>query len=379
MHRSQSAQGLSPEVIIVAGARPNFMKVAPVLAAHSRRAPAFGLQLVHTGQHYDEQMSDVFFRELGIRPPDVSLEVGPGTQGAQTGRILERFERYLLEREAPPVAVMVVGDVNSTAACGLAAVKLQIPVVHLEAGLRSFDRSMPEEINRLVTDTISDLLLVSDPAGEENLRNEGVAAERVVFVGNVMIDTLLRELSGARALNQPAQLGLRENGYAVVTLHRPANVDDPQKLGALIEFLLDLSARLPVAFPVHPRTRGRMEESGWIKRLAGVQTFRLLPPLSYRENLSLLAGARMVLTDSGGIQEETSVLGVPCLTLRPNTERPVTLSEGTNTLVGSDFGLAGRLVDEILAGRYRKGSQIRGWDGQASDRVLDALARYIPR
>ena len=366
------------EVVLVAGARPNFIKVAPVMAALRRREPRFVVRLVHTGQHYDEQMSEVFFRELGIPQPDFHLEVGPGSHAAQTARILERFEQYLLSLERKPLAVVVVGDVNSTVACGLAAAKLDIRVVHLEAGLRSFDRAMPEEINRLVTDAIADLLLVSEPAGEVNLRHEGVAENRIRFVGNVMIDTLMTELREARGLRYAGTLGLEPQGYAVVTLHRPSNVDDSAQLEALMAFLVQVSARLTVVFPVHPRTRSRLNEAGWLDRLTSNPAFRILPPVSYRENLSLLTDSRLVLTDSGGIQEETSSLGVPCLTLRKNTERPVTVSEGTNTLVGGDLTLAMQLVGDILAGTYKKRASIRGWDGRASERVLDALEEMIP-
>ena len=367
-----------PRVVdLVAGARPNFMKVAPILRAMRSGASPLVPRLVHTGQHYDEGMSGVFFRDLGIEEPEVSLGVGSGSHGQQTARILAAYEEHLLSPSPRPVAVVVVGDVNSTMACTLAAVKLGIPVAHVEAGLRSFDRGMPEEINRLVTDTLGDLLLVSEPAGEENLRREGVADGRIRYVGNVMIDTLVRELPAARALGVGERLGLAAAGYAYVTLHRPSNVDEPGRLARLVELLGSLGARLPVAFPVHPRTRERLRAAGLEAVLAAAPGVRLLEPLGYRESLGLMAGARLVLTDSGGVQEETSHLGVPCLTLRPNTERPVTVSLGTNTVVGEEVERAWPLVEDVLAGRYKKGQPIPGWDGRAAERVAAALAeRY---
>jgi UDP-N-acetylglucosamine 2-epimerase (non-hydrolysing) len=334
-----------------------------------------GARLVHTGQHYDEGMSAVFFRDLGIREPDVHLGVGSGTHGQQTARILAAYEEHLLASSPRPAAVVVVGDVNSTMACSLAAVKLGIPVAHVEAGLRSFDRTMPEEINRLVTDTLGDLLLVSEPAGEENLRREGIADGRIRYVGNVMIDTLVHELPAALALGVAQGLGLPASGYAYVTLHRPANVDDPGRLARLVAMLRSLGQRLPVVFPVHPRTRERLRAAGLEATLSGAPDVRALDPVGYRESLALMAGARLVLTDSGGVQEETTHLGVPCLTLRPNTERPVTVSLGTNTVVGEDIERVLPLADEVLSGAYKKSQPIRGWDGRAAERVVAALAQ----
>jgi UDP-N-acetylglucosamine 2-epimerase (non-hydrolysing) len=361
------------KVVFVAGARPNFMKVAPVLAALGHRPVPFHPCLVHTGQHYDEQMSGVFFEQLGLPPPEAYLNVGGGTHGMQTGRIMEAFERYLLELADRPAGVVVVGDVNSTVACSLAAVKLQIPVTHLEAGLRSFDRTMPEEINRIVTDVIADLLLVSEPAGETNLLREGIPAGRIRYIGNVMIDTLLRELPAARALCVPRKFGLEAGDYAVVTLHRPSNVDDPERLCSLMALLWNLARRFPVVFPAHPRTRQRLEQSGLAEAQPVGAELRILEPLPYREMLGLQAEARVVITDSGGIQEETTFLGVPCLTMRPNTERPITVSDGTNTLIPGDPGEAERWVQEILAGRYKAGRPIPGWDGRAGERASDVL------
>lgn len=361
------------KLIFAVGARPNFMKVAPVLRALNERSDLpWCPWLVHTGQHYGEQMSDVFFHQLGLPAPDAYLGVGSGTHGAQTARVLESFERHLMELNGATAGVVVVGDVNSTLACGLAAAKLGIRIAHLEAGLRSFDRSMPEEINRVATDAISDLLLVSEPAGETNLQNEGVPGERVRYVGNVMIDTLCWELDRARSLNTRHDLGLNSH-YAVVTIHRPSNVDDRQRLTRIVEFLNKTSQRLTLVFPVHPRSRARMAEWGLQASLGENCAVRLINPLGYRENLSLMAGATLVITDSGGIQEETTFLGVPCLTVRPNTERPVTVNRGTNTLVDENFDLALNLVESILAGSYKSGSPVPGWDGNAAERVSDVL------
>jgi len=367
----------APLIDLVAGARPNFMKVAPVLRALEASASGLRARLVHTGQHYDDGMSGVFFRDLGIREPDLSLGVGSGTHGQQTARILAAYEEHLQAAATPPSAVVVVGDVNSTMACTLAAVKLGIPVAHVEAGLRSFDRSMPEEVNRVVTDALADLLLVSEPAGEENLRREGVAEGRIRYVGNVMIDTLVRELEAARALDAGARLGLSPSGYAYVTLHRPSNVDRPGQLQRVVDALRALGERLPVVFPVHPRTRERLRSSGLFSSLSEAPGLRLLEPLGYRESLGIMAGARLVLTDSGGVQEETSYLGIPCLTLRPNTERPVTERLGTNTVIGEDTEKVLPLVETVLGGRYKTGQAIPGWDGHAARRIVEALGeRY---
>lgn len=352
------------------------MKVAPILRAMRAGPCPFSPRLVNTGQHYDDEMAGVFFRDLGIGAPDVDLGVGSGTHGQQTARVLAAYEELLLSGPRP-AAVVVVGDVNSTMACTLAAVKLGVPVAHVEAGLRSFDRGMPEEVNRVVTDALADLLLVSEPAGEENLRREGIADSRVRYVGNVMIDTLVRELEAARALDVASALGLASSGFAYVTLHRPSNVDSPSRLRDVVELLRGLAARLPIVFPVHPRTRERLRGAGLEPVLAGTPGVLLRDPLGYRESLGLMASARLVLTDSGGVQEETSHLGVPCLTLRPNTERPVTVTLGTNTVVGEDLSRVLPLVDEVLAGRYKAGQAIPGWDGRAAERVVAALVeRY---
>jgi UDP-N-acetylglucosamine 2-epimerase (non-hydrolysing) len=363
---------MQPVLELVAGARPNFMKVAPILRELVARAGPFLPRVVHTGQHYDASMSDVFFSELGIPQPDVHLGVGSGTHGAQTGRILTAFEQHLLEADPRPVGVVVVGDVNSTMACTLGAVKLGIPVAHVEAGLRSFDRTMPEEINRIVTDALADLLLVSEPSGEANLLHEGISPSRIKLVGNVMIDTLVSELRVARELRMRQQLGYA-NRYAFVTLHRPSNVDEPGRLAELVGLLERLGKHLGVVFPVHPRTRGRLEEFGLFGRLESAVGVSLLGPLGYRESLGLMAEATVVITDSGGIQEETAFLQVPCLTVRPNTERPITVDRGTSTLVGDDLGKIEPLVGDILAGRYKRGGTIPLWDGHAAERVVTEL------
>lgn len=361
-------------VDLVAGARPNFMKLAPVERA-LRSHPEVRARIVHTGQHYDAGMNEVFFAELGIPAPEVHLEVGSGSHGAQTARILERYEAHLMESR--PAAAVVFGDVNSTVACALAAVKLGVPVAHVEAGLRSFDRTMPEEINRLLTDAIAGLLLVSEPSGVANLRHEGVADAKVRLVGNVMIDTLAAELERARALDAPGRLGLGAGGYGLVTLHRPSNVDDPATLGVLLRLLAELARELPLVFPVHPRTRVAAERAGLGTLLTSEGRLRCVEPIPYRDNLSLMQGARVVLTDSGGMQEETTYLHVPCLTLRENTERPVTVERGTSRLVGHDRGRIRAAWDDVLAGRWPAGEAVELWDGRAGERVAAALASWV--
>jgi UDP-N-acetylglucosamine 2-epimerase (non-hydrolysing) len=361
---------MRPVVSVVAGARPNFMKVAPVLRAADELRPSFDSVLVHTGQHYSSELSDIFFEQLGIRRPDVCLEAGSGTHGQQTARILESFEAFLLGRTPPVAAVLVAGDVNSTIAAALAAVKLRIPVIHLEAGLRSFDRTMPEEINRVLTDAIADLLLVSEPAGETNLRREGIGESRIRYVGNVMIDTLVQHL--------PHVPDVPERGpFALVTLHRPSNVDAPEALSGIVGFLLDVASRTRVVFPAHPRTRQNLESFGLLDRLNSCTGIEMLQPLGYLENLALMRKAAFVLTDSGGIQEETTYLSVPCLTLRENTERPVTVSQGTNTLIGRDFEKARALVCDILGGSRKQPAPIRGWDGRAAFRVVEEIDAFV--
>ncbi|RMH20108.1 MAG: UDP-N-acetylglucosamine 2-epimerase (non-hydrolyzing) [Acidobacteria bacterium] len=361
----------------VVGARPNFVKMAALLDGLRRAAPQLSPLLVHTGQHYDEAMSARFFAQLGLPAPDVHLGVGSASHGAQTGRVLERYEAWLLSRRRRPAATLVVGDVNSTLACALASVKLGVPVIHLEAGLRSFDRTMPEEINRLLTDAIADLLLASEPSGVANLRREGRPESAIRLVGNVMIDALEAQLEAARALAQPRAFGLEPGAYVLWTVHRPANVDRPARLVALAEVLAAVARRLPVVLPAHPRTEKRLRDAGLWSRLERTAGLHLTPPLGYLEFLGLEAEAALVVTDSGGIQEETTVLGIPCLTLRSNTERPITVEEGTNTLVGDDDARLLELVGEVLAGRYKKGRRPQLWDGRAGPRAAREIRAFL--
>lgn len=351
---------------LVVGARPNLVKAAPLVRAFGARR---GLRatLIHTGQHYDDAMSGVFLRHLEIKEPERHLRVGSGSHAVQTARIMTRIEQVFRAERFD--RVMVVGDVNSTLAASLVAVKLGMPVDHVEAGLRSGDRSMPEEINRIATDAIAARFFASEPAGVRNLLREGHDRATVHLVGNVMIDSLRRVLPRARARAAWADYGLAPGGYAVATLHRPANVDARDRLLGLIEALQKIAASTPVLFPVHPRTRKRLPRG---LRLPGV---RLLDPLGYLEFLSLLSRCRLVVTDSGGIQEEATALRVPCLTMRDTTERPITVSLGTNTLVGSDYGLLQRKVDAILGGRYKKGALPPLWDGRAAERIAAIVAR----
>jgi UDP-N-acetylglucosamine 2-epimerase (non-hydrolysing) len=342
------------------------MKIAPIHQAFSARRNGHSnadLLLVHTGQHYSRNMSDDFFRDLGIPEPDINLEVGSGSHAAQTARIIMAFEPACLKHR--PDWVIVVGDVNSTVACALTAKKLGIRVAHVEAGLRSRDMSMPEEINRLCTDAISDLLFTTDTMADENLRNEGVAGEKIHFVGNTMIDSLLQQIGRARQL--PLLDGLIPGQYAVLTLHRPANVDSPDRLALIVGAINAIADRIPVVFPVHPRTAPRLKEIELHPRI------RIIEPMSYLPFLGLVACSRMVLTDSGGIQEETTVLGVPCLTMRPNTERPITCKIGTNVLVGTDPSRILREANSILDGHTRACAIPDKWDGHAAERIVEVL------
>jgi UDP-N-acetylglucosamine 2-epimerase (non-hydrolysing) len=355
------------KLIAVAGARPNFMKIAPLMREIGRR-PGVAACLVHTGQHYDERMSRLFFEQLAIPRPDVDLGVGSGSHAGQTAEVMKRFEPVVLEEK--PDAVLVVGDVNSTIACALVAVKLGVPVAHVEAGLRSFDRTMPEEINRILTDAISEWLFVTEPSGLANLKREGVPEARVHLVGNVMIDTLLASRELARQSPILDELGLTPARYAVLTLHRPASVDHPEVLAGLLRAIGRLQQELPIVFPVHPRTHKALAGHD----LASWPNLRLVDPLGYLEFMKLVSDARLVLTDSGGVQEETTVLGVPCLTLRTSTERPITVEQGTNRLVGLD---PDRIIAEGLAALAApRGSQRVPdlWDGRAAARILDILA-----
>jgi UDP-N-acetylglucosamine 2-epimerase (non-hydrolysing) len=360
-------------LLLVVGARPNFMKIAPIVRGLAPHASAIATRLVHTGQHYDAAMSEVFFGQLGIPRPDVDLGVGSDTQARQTAAIMTAFEPIV--RDWQPDMVVVVGDVNSTLACTLVASKLGVQVAHVEAGLRSFDRQMPEEINRIVTDHLSDLLFVTEQSGVDNLQNEGIPAERVFFVGNVMIDTLLTHRRAAEALDTPARLGVAAGAYGVLTLHRPSNVDDLRTLERLFEGIGAVAQDVPLLWPVHPRTRPALANSTVVQRLVEQGRVRLLDPQGYLEFLGLMAASRVVLTDSGGIQEETTVLGVPCLTLRTSTERPATITEGTNLLVGVE-------PTDIITGWHtivtggRPGRVPKYWDGRAAERIVATLLRH---
>jgi UDP-N-acetylglucosamine 2-epimerase (non-hydrolysing) len=362
------------KVINVVGARPNFMKVAPIVAAMRRREREFAPLVVHTGQHYDVMMSDAFFRDLDLPQPDVYLGVGSASHAAQTAAVIERFEPIVLQEK--PDWVLVVGDVNSTLACALVCSKLGVKVGHVEAGLRSRDRTMPEEINRLLTDQIADLLFTPSADADDNLRAEGIPQERIKLVGNIMIDSLLKHLPLASESTMRRDLAVDNKDYAVLTLHRPSNVDDPDVFARILEALEKITARLPVVFPVHPRTRKMIAQFGLAERIEKAEWLRLTEPLGYLDFLGLFSNARLVLTDSGGIQEETTVLGIPCLTLRENTERPITVEIGTNTIVGMDPDRIVKAAFAALDGGRDTNWQIPPlWDGHTSDRILDELTK----
>jgi UDP-N-acetylglucosamine 2-epimerase (non-hydrolysing) len=360
------------KVLNIVGARPNFMKIAPIYAEMKRRDSEFLPMIVHTGQHYDAAMSDSFFVDLGMPKPDVHLNVGSASHAVQTAKIMMEFEPIVLEHK--PDWVLVVGDVNSTIACTLVCSKLGIKVAHVEAGLRSFDRTMPEEINRILTDSISDLLLTPSPDGNENLKNEGIADEKVKLVGNVMIDSLLRNLKIAESSKIRETLDLTEKKYAVMTLHRPSNVDDKETFSGLLEALLEISEKLPIIFPAHPRTRGKINEFGFAEKVEA-SNIKLIEPLGYLDFMRLYSGAKLVLTDSGGLQEETTALGIPCLTLRENTERPITIEMGTNILVGTNPEKIKQTAFEVLADEnFTKNAKIPPlWDGKTAERICDEL------
>ena len=358
------------QLTFVAGARPNFMKVAPLLMAARRSRLA--CRLVHTGQHYDEQMSDRFFDELELPRPDAFLGVGSGTHAVQTARVMAGFDDEL--EQHPADAVVVVGDVNSTLACALVAAKREVAIAHVEAGLRSGDRRMPEEINRVLTDHLADWLFTTERSAEENLVAEGIPRSRIHFVGNVMIDTLLRHRQRAMGRSVLAELGLAPGKYALCTLHRPSNVDTPDDARNTVEALREVAARLMTVVPLHPRTQARLREFGLLAALESSKGLVVTDPKGYLDFLALMSQARLVFTDSGGIQEETTALGIPCLTFRENTERPVTVTHGTNQLLGVDPERTGRAVDDVLAGRGPDGRIPALWDGHAAERILDILA-----
>ena len=379
-----NAVGCARPVLCVVGARPNYMKMAPIIRALASLAPGAPPMLVHTGQHYDAAMNDQFFSALGMPRPAVNLEVGSATHAVQTAEIMKRFEPVLNAHD--PAAVLVVGDVNSTIACALVAAKRGVPVVHVEAGLRSYDRSMPEEINRVLTDQIADLLYTTERSAHANLAREGIADERIVFVGNVMIDTLVANrayavpasdtLRGEPVAETIFASGAKAARYGVVTLHRPSNVDDRVTLARLLAALREVSVSLPLVLALHPRTQARIAEFGF-GDFFDVRRVAILPPQGYLEMLGLMAAATVVLTDSGGLQEETTALGVPCLTIRNNTERPITIAEGTNTLCGTDPRRIIGGVAEILATGGKRGRAPELWDGHAAERIARHLGAWL--
>ncbi len=361
-------------VMLVAGARPNFMKVAPLwraLRSSHRLRPV----MVHTGQHYDFLMSDVFFRDLGLPKPKLCLEVGSGTHAAQTSKILSGLEKIFLKEK--PALVCVFGDVNSTLAAALAAAKLRIPVAHIEAGLRSGDRSMPEEINRVLTDRLADLLFVTEPSGVRNLKKEGVPSSKIFHVGNVMIDTLFYHLTRIRRSPILRKLCLKPRAYGVLTLHRPSNVDSRASLRHILRILKAVTSRIPLVYPIHPRSYKKITAAGLWRDFKDLPDLRVIDPLGYTDFMKLTAEAVLVLTDSGGIQEESTSLGVPCLTMRENTERPVTLEEGTNRLVGTDLKKIITATDRALSKDHVKIRSLRFWDGNASRRILKILEKKL--
>lgn len=366
-------------LVCVVGARPNFMKMAPIIKAIQEQLPEVKPYLIHTGQHYDQAMKSAFFQQLSIPEPDRDLGVGSGSHSTQTANIMLRFEPVL--DETNPCAILVVGDVNSTIACSLVAVKKHIPIIHVEAGLRSGDMSMPEEINRILTDQISDILFTTEKKAQDNLLREGVARERIHFVGNVMIDTLLHNLEKAVAVTETladyqSTKTVTEGNYALLTMHRPSNVDNAQTLKELLRVLVTVSNKIPVVFPVHPRTRKQIEQFSLQDQLQqGV--FICLPPVGYLQMLGLMKSAKLVLTDSGGLQEETTALGIPCVTLRENTERPITIEQGTNTIVGNQSDKILSCCSEILQTGGKSGRIPQYWDGNAAARIVAVLKKHL--
>ena len=365
---------MKAKVVFVGGARPNFMKIGPILVEVGK-IPRIEPVLVHTGQHYDRELSDVFFEELQIPAPDRYLGVGSSSHAKQTAQIMIEFEKILLEER--PHLVVVVGDVNSTLACSITSVKLHVPVAHVEAGLRSFDRTMPEEINRIVTDSLSTILFTTCEDANLNLRKEGAREDGIHFVGNVMIDSLQRHVEVARKSDILSRLSLTEKGYAVMTLHRPSNVDDTGTLSRIISAVVEIQQQMPVVFPVHPRTRKGLMSETIRSKVDSAKGLILLEPQGYLDFLRLLLSSGLVLTDSGGIQEEATVLGIPCLTLRENTERPVTVTCGTNTIVGTDSGKILGETQKILSGRGKQGGAPPLWDGKASSRIASVIERWL--
>lgn len=368
-------------IICVVGARPNFMKMAPILRALSKLMPLVSILLVHTGQHYDREMSDKLFEDLELPRPDINLEVGSATHAIQTAEVMRRFEPVLKSHN--PYCVIVVGDVNSTLACTLTAVKMGVPVAHVEAGLRSYDKKMPEEINRVLTDQIADRLYITERSAEDNLNKEGIASNRICFVGNVMIDSLLysrkciptvTEILISSDIKLTSSFDLKK--YALITLHRPSNVDQVESLKKLLAIFEDISKKIPVIFAVHPRTKNNIEIFE-LSKIFFSKNIVFLPPQGYLEMLGLLCNATLLLTDSGGLQEESTAIGLPCLTLRENTERPITVDQGTNVIVGSDREYILSCIDNILNGRGKAGRVPEYWDGFAAERIVEDLKSWL--
>jgi UDP-N-acetylglucosamine 2-epimerase (non-hydrolysing) len=367
----------SKKIILVAGARPNFMKVAPLLQELSKYPEVFRTQLIHTGQHYDTEMSDVFFQDLELPQPDRFLGVGSGSHAKQTAKVMVAFEQVCIEER--PNLVLVVGDVNSTMACAITAKKLYIPVAHVEAGLRSRDWTMPEEINRVMTDTISDLLFTPSRDADKNLLEEGIPPERIHFVGNVMIDCLLAQLPKTENRDTLQRFGVKAGNYATLTLHRPSNVDVAEVFNGIFNVIFELSQKLPIIWPVHPRSRKMLEQLGLVSPVESSHGLKLADPIGYLDMLTLNRRARMIITDSGGLQEEATVLGVPCVTLRHNTERPVTIEAGANQVVGNHPSSIRTAVYSILNGNRPKIHIPKFWDGKAAVRIVDVLIRFYPQ
>jgi UDP-N-acetylglucosamine 2-epimerase (non-hydrolysing) len=361
------------KIITVAGARPNFIKIAPLHRAFLKKADRFNHLICHTGQHFDKNMSKIFFEELEIPEPDFNLGVGSGSHGDQTARIMIEFEKILISEK--PDLILVPGDVNSTLACSVVASKMGILVGHVEAGLRSFDRGMPEEINRIVTDVLSDYLFVSEESGYVNLRNEGIADEKIHFVGNIMIDSLVHFLPSIEQSTILNRLDIKAGKYTLITFHRPRNVDDRNSLAELVSMLNQLSGKTKLVFPIHPRTRKNLEKHGLQAELD--PNILLLDPIGYIDFLALTRSAELVITDSGGIQEETTFLGIQCLTVRDNTERPVTVSTGTNQLIGTDLRKVEQAAEQVLSGNKKQGGIPELWDGGAAERIIEIIESSI--
>ena len=360
-------------VILVVGARPNFMKIAPLHAELAKRGI---IQiLLHTGQHYDENMSKVFFDDLGMPEPDIYLGIGSGSHATQTAKVMVEFEKVCKKHK--PSMVVVVGDVNSTVACSMVCAKECIPCAHVEAGLRSFDRQMPEEINRLITDAIANILLTPSPDGDENLRNEGVSEDRIIRVGNIMIDSLFNNLERAENSTIHSDLNIEKGNYGILTLHRPSNVDEKETFSGIISALEEIGRKIQLVFPLHPRTKNRAEEFGLVNRLESIPNIVLTGPAGYLDFVALMSESKLVLTDSGGLQEETTALGIPCLTLRENTERPITVTEGTNTIVGNNPKVIIDTAFEVLDNGGKAGRVPELWDGKTAARIADIIQRRI--